>query len=39
VAVAREHAAAILAARADWRPALSGDQLAALAAVCGVEGS
>jgi trimethylamine--corrinoid protein Co-methyltransferase len=39
VAVARERATAVLAARADWRPALSDDQLAALAAVCGVEGA
>jgi trimethylamine--corrinoid protein Co-methyltransferase len=39
VAVARERAAAMLAARADWRPALSDDQLAALAAVCGVDGA
>lgn len=37
LAVARERVAAMLAARADWRPALSDDQLDALAAVCGVE--
>ena len=36
LAVAREQTAALLAARADWRPALSDDQLDALAAVCGV---
>ena len=36
VAVARERVAAMLAARADWRPALSDAQLRALAAVCGV---
>jgi trimethylamine--corrinoid protein Co-methyltransferase len=36
VAVARERVAAMLAARADWRPALSDAQLGALAAVCGV---
>jgi trimethylamine--corrinoid protein Co-methyltransferase len=36
LAVARERVAALLAARADWRPALSDEQLAALAAVCGV---
>jgi trimethylamine--corrinoid protein Co-methyltransferase len=36
LAVARELTAAHLAARADWRPALSDDQLVALAAVCGV---
>jgi trimethylamine--corrinoid protein Co-methyltransferase len=36
VAVAREQVAAMLAARADWHPALSDAQLRALAAVCGV---
>jgi trimethylamine--corrinoid protein Co-methyltransferase len=36
VDVARERVAAMLAAREDWRPALSDDQLAELAAVCGV---
>jgi trimethylamine--corrinoid protein Co-methyltransferase len=35
--VARELTAESLAARADWRPALSDEQLAALAAVCGVQ--
>ncbi len=39
VAAAREQAAARLAARAGWRPALSDAQLDALAAVCGVTGS
>ncbi len=39
VAAARERAAARLAARAGWRPALSNAQLDALAAVCGVTGS
>jgi len=36
VAAARERAAALLAGRAGWRPALTDAQLAALAAVCGV---
>jgi trimethylamine--corrinoid protein Co-methyltransferase len=36
LAAAREKVAATLAARADWRPALTDDQLAALADVCGV---
>jgi trimethylamine:corrinoid methyltransferase-like protein len=36
IAVARELAAALLAARADWRPALDEDRLRALAEVCGV---
>jgi trimethylamine---corrinoid protein Co-methyltransferase len=36
LAIARERANELLAARRDWRPALSDDQLAALAAVCGV---
>jgi trimethylamine--corrinoid protein Co-methyltransferase len=36
VAVARERVAAMLAARADWRPALGDEQLRALAEVCGV---
>jgi trimethylamine--corrinoid protein Co-methyltransferase len=36
VAVAREQVAAMLAARADWRPALSDEQLRALADVCGI---
>ena len=37
VAAARERAAALLAARADWRPSLSDAQLCALADVCGVD--
>ncbi len=37
VAVARERARAMLAARADWHPALTDDQMAALADVCGVD--
>jgi hypothetical protein len=37
VDIARERAAAMLAAREDWRPALSEDQVEALAEVCGVE--
>ncbi len=37
LAVARERTRALLEARTDWRPALSDDQLQALAAVCGVE--
>jgi trimethylamine:corrinoid methyltransferase-like protein len=36
VAAARERAAALLAARADWQPALTGAQLAELADACGV---
>ena len=36
LAAARERTAALLAAREDWRPALSDEQLAALAGVCGV---
>lgn len=36
VAAARGRAAAMLAARRDWRPALDDDQLRALADVCGV---
>ena len=36
IAAAREQVAATLAARADWRPALTDDQLVALADVCGV---
>ena len=36
VDVARQWVADTLAARADWRPALSDDQLAALVDVCGV---
>jgi trimethylamine--corrinoid protein Co-methyltransferase len=36
VDVARDRTAAMLRARADWRPALSDAQLAALADVCGV---
>jgi len=36
VAAARERAAALLAAREDWRPALADEQLRALAEVCGV---
>jgi trimethylamine--corrinoid protein Co-methyltransferase len=39
VAAAREQMAAMLQARAHWRPALSDDQLAALAEVCGVQTS
>ena len=37
VDVARQWVADTLAARADWRPALSADQLTALAGVCGVD--
>ncbi len=37
VAAARERAAALLAARRDWRPALDDEQLRALADVCGVD--
>ena len=37
VDVARQWVADTLTAREDWRPALSDDQLDALAAVCGVE--
>jgi trimethylamine--corrinoid protein Co-methyltransferase len=37
LAAARERVAALLAARREWRPALSDGQLAALAEVCGVE--
>ena len=36
VAAARERAAAMLAARRDWRPALDDEQLRALADVCGI---
>ena len=36
VAAARERAAAMLAARRDWRPALDDEQLRALANVCGI---
>jgi trimethylamine--corrinoid protein Co-methyltransferase len=36
LAAARDQVAATLAARADWRPALTDDQLAALADICGV---
>jgi hypothetical protein len=37
VDVARQWVADTLTAREDWRPALSDDQLRALAEVCGVE--
>jgi trimethylamine--corrinoid protein Co-methyltransferase len=37
VATARERAAAMLAARSDWRPALDDEQLRRLAAVCGID--
>jgi trimethylamine--corrinoid protein Co-methyltransferase len=37
VAEARERVAAMFAAREDWRPALSDDQVEALAEVCGVD--
>ena len=36
VALARERAAELLAARRDWRPALDDDQLRRLAGVCGI---
>jgi len=37
IAAAREQVAATLSARADWRPALTDDQMVALADVCGVD--